>query len=84
MKKAIFFVIVIVLIALGIWFFVFQKKGLNLEKDNTQNTTTDQSLGGTIYDNVGTVKPVENMPDVNVFNSVETNPYKQGYANPFE
>lgn len=84
MKKAILFIVIVILIALAIWFFVFQKKGANLYKNNTENTTASESFGGTIYDQVGSVKPIDKMPDVNVFNSVETNPYKQGYVNPFE
>lgn len=70
---------VVVFIALAAWLFVSKKQAIAPE------ALKDASLGGALSEGtgVGGTQPLEKLPNVNPFNSVETNPYKQGYTNPF-
>jgi hypothetical protein len=77
MKKPIIIVLGLVLIVLAAWFII------NKKQTKTEVPNTDNSLGGALSGGVGDVQPLEKIPNVNPFNSVETNPYKQGYTNPF-
>ena len=69
---------VVVLVALAAWFFIFKKQA----KNEPRVDEGAASLGGALSGGAGD-QSLEKIPNVNPFNSVETNPYKQGYTNPF-
>ncbi|MFZ2205333.1 MAG: hypothetical protein WAV23_01965 [Minisyncoccia bacterium] len=82
MKKIIIAIIVVILIILAAWFFVGKKQETKTAEE-IKTETQAASFGGVVSDAVGEEQPLEKIPNVNVFNSVETNPYKSGYTNPF-
>ncbi len=73
-------VVIIVLVTIAVWFFVYKNP---TKKEEVKVDTGAASLGGALSNGVGDVQPMEKIPNVNPFNSVETNPYKSGYTNPF-
>lgn len=81
-KTTIVVIVLVILIAIVALFFVMKKQETKTTEAPKVNVNAD-SLGGTLSSGVGDVQPLEKIPNVNVFNSVETNPYKSGYTNPF-
>lgn len=80
MKKSIIIIVVVVLVALAAWFFIYKKQA---KIEEPKLDVESGSLGSALSGGVGDVQPLDKIPNVNPFNSVETNPYKQGYTNPF-
>lgn len=81
MKKTIISIGAVILVALAAWFFIVKKPATKTIEQNANIGAS--SLGGALSGGVSDVQPIEKIPNVNPFNSVETNPYKQGYTNPF-
>lgn len=81
-KSVIILILVVVLTAIVGWFF-FTKKQTTKTTEEVKLETQSTSFGGAVSEGVGDVQPLEKIPNINVFNSVETNPYKSGYTNPF-
>lgn len=81
---------VILIVALGffVWWKYYKKASLPVPTTPTA-TTTPQTLGGQIYEQVQ--NPAEKLPQtnpfeakVNPFEEAKTNPYKDVYKNPFQ
>ena len=98
MKKTFLSIAIIVVVAMILWLVLGRKSEAPVvEQNNIQNTvpaTTDNSsttntqdanatLGTSVYQDAGS-NPVQNIPETNTFKTVDTNPYSQGYVNPFK
>ena len=87
MKKSLIIIGVLVVLAFLYWFFVMQKSKESAptgeQAAKLQSEQVDSSLGGALSAGVSNAQPIENIPNVNPLNRVETNPYKLGYTNPF-
>lgn len=69
-------IIIIIAIIIGIYFGFFYKKN---EWKNVEEITQIQEKVTKQVE----IKPVENLPNANPFEA-ETNPFEDGYKNPFE
>ncbi|MDA2935797.1 hypothetical protein MYX06_01055 [Patescibacteria group bacterium AH-259-L05] len=81
MKKLFVFILIIIFLAIaGLAVFkIFKKKqGSWFETIQTQASLQESVTKQT------EINPVENLPETNVFEEIEINPFERGYKNPFK
>lgn len=89
MKAKLILILAAIIVLIGaVWFFwkgnvvapVLEKEGT----DQSAVSNSETSLGATLYGEISSNSPAEEIPQTNPFESKETNPVKGVYENPFE
>ncbi len=75
-KNLIIFAAVLVVVAVGVYYFSFRmgyKAAQKAQEDLTKKVTTGTEIN-----------PLENLPSANPFENIKTNPFEGLYKNPFK